>query len=492
MQQVLEETPVHYKRPVERPFTKAEQQNTTILFGGLTHTHDYLLEGALRGLGFNAKFLPTPDNNAFSVGKEYCNRGQCNPTYYTVGNLIKYLRDLQKQGMEDVENKFAFLTAGSCGPCRFGMYEYEYRKALHEAGFPGFRVILFEQNDDFNQSSESGIAFPPAFFITLLKTIMAGDMINELGYKIRPYEVNAGETDKCIAESREILYSTLQNKASIPRSLRRINKLFSAIQVDYSRIKPKVKITGEFWAMTTEGDGNYNLHRWLESEGAEVIADPISNWAEYVFWEHTQSAKDRLGIKKGSASSIIQLGIAKFLFKLYYNSYRSKLSSRPERLPSQQKIADYAKGYYNSRISGGESHMEVGKHIMYFREKKAHLVLSVKPFGCMPSTQSDGVQAKVITDLKDSLFVSIETSGDGEVNVRSRVQMKLYEAKERARKEVADVLNKHGLKLKQVEEYCKKQPLSGMTKIPHYTASSAGNFIEMKAREIKKLGANPN
>ncbi|MBI4715813.1 MAG: hypothetical protein HY760_07760, partial [Nitrospirae bacterium] len=77
--------------------------------------------------------------------------------------------------------------------------------------------------------------------------------------------------------------------------------------------------------------------------------------------------------------------------------------------------------------------MEVGKHILTFQEKKAHLVLSVKPFGCMPSTQSDGVQARVVTDLPDSLFLPIETSGDGEVNFKSRIQMKLYEAKQRAR-----------------------------------------------------------
>jgi len=108
----------HYKRPSERPFTKTERPDTTILFGGLTYTHDYLLEGALKGLGYNAKFLPIPDNNSLSIGKEYGNRGQCNPTYYTVGNLIKYLQHLRKSGEEDLENRFVFFTAGSCGPCR--------------------------------------------------------------------------------------------------------------------------------------------------------------------------------------------------------------------------------------------------------------------------------------------------------------------------------------------------------------------------------------
>ena len=34
--------------------------------------------------------------------------------------------------------------------------------------------------------------------------------------------------------------------------------------------KPIVKITGEFYLQTVEGDPNYNIHRWLEAEGAEV------------------------------------------------------------------------------------------------------------------------------------------------------------------------------------------------------------------------------
>ena len=32
-----------------------------------------------------------PDNSALKFGKEFGNRGQCNPTYFTVGNLVKYL-----------------------------------------------------------------------------------------------------------------------------------------------------------------------------------------------------------------------------------------------------------------------------------------------------------------------------------------------------------------------------------------------------------------
>lgn len=485
----MKKTSQHYKRPSERPLRKEELPDTTILFGGLTYTHDYLLEGAVRGLGYNAKCLPVPDNQSLSIGKEYGNRGQCNPTYYTVGNLIKYLKDLRESGVKNIEDRYVFLTAGSCGPCRFGMYEAEYRRSLQEAGFPRFRVLLVQQSGEFNQGSDSGIEFNARFFITILKAVMAGDLLNALGYKIRPYEINAGETDRCLEESRNILYSTFLHRDPLTQALKKVNKLFSAIRVDYSRIKPKVKVTGEFWAMTTEGEGNYRLQRWLESEGAEIVPEPVSTWVDYVLWEHTQKAWERRGIKKGVLSLILKLNLAKVVFRSFYNRYRSILSFMPDPLVSQRKIASYAKDYYNPRISGGEAHMEVGKHIMCFKEKKAHLVISVKPFGCMPSTQSDGVQTKVITDLQDSLFVSIETSGDSEVNVKSRVQMKLYEAKERARKEVGEILQRKGLTMRQVESFAKNFPLSGMERIPHHVTSTAGNFILYKAVRIKKESA---
>ncbi len=46
-----------------------------------------------------------------------------------------------------------FLTAGACGPCRFGMYVTEYRKALRDAGFDGFRVMLFQQQGGLKQAT---------------------------------------------------------------------------------------------------------------------------------------------------------------------------------------------------------------------------------------------------------------------------------------------------------------------------------------------------
>ena len=100
--------------------------------------------------------IPTPTKADFQAGKEFGNNGQCNPTYFTVGALVNHLarmRDEQGVLVEQILRDHVFVTAGACGPCRFGMYEAEYRLALRNSGFDGFRVLLFQQSGGLDQAA---------------------------------------------------------------------------------------------------------------------------------------------------------------------------------------------------------------------------------------------------------------------------------------------------------------------------------------------------
>src|SRR3954470_21508617 len=239
--------------------TKKERAHVTLLISGLTAAQDFLVEGALRGLGYNVEYFGMSDNAGLQAGKEFGNRGQCNPTYFTVGSLVKHLIDLRDKGgmsAEDVVKNYVFVTAGACGPCRFGMYVTEYRKALRDAGFDGFRVMLFQQTGGLKQASgeELGLQLDPTFFMAIAKALFAGDVINAIGYRIRRYEVEPGATDRALTEVKRGVYDALQNHTSVIMALRRGKKILSQVKVDRTQAKPKVSILGEFWAMTTEGD----------------------------------------------------------------------------------------------------------------------------------------------------------------------------------------------------------------------------------------------
>jgi len=204
-----------FKKPRERAFTASERDKVTILFGGLTWKHESFIQAVFQGSGYRCEMVPTPDVPAFQAGKEFGNNGQCNPTYFTVGNLVRHLQSLEATGLtkDEICDKYVFFTAGSCGPCRFGMYEAEYRYALQNAGFDGFRILLFQQQEGINAASgEPGLKFNVDFGVGMLNALHLGDVMQDVGYQIRPYEVNKGETDVKFKEAIDILSTMLRER----------------------------------------------------------------------------------------------------------------------------------------------------------------------------------------------------------------------------------------------------------------------------------------
>jgi len=109
------------------------------------------------------------------------------------------------------------------------------------------------------------------------------------------------------------------------------------------------------------------------------------------------------------------------------------------------------------------------------------MVLALKPFGCMPSSQSDGVQSAVINKFKDMIFLPIETSGEGEVNAHSRVQMALGEAKVKAKTEFEHCLKSTGKTLQEIHGYIEEHPelKRPFYHVPHRegVAGTAAQFV---------------
>ncbi|MBK5291567.1 MAG: activator of (R)-2-hydroxyglutaryl-CoA dehydratase [Acidobacteriia bacterium] len=528
---------------MERFFTKQERGHTTLLFGGLTWKHEKLVHGAFESLGYKAEIVPAADVAAFQAGKEFGNNGQCNPTYFTVGNLVNFLQRLEAQGLtkQEIIDRYVFLTAGACGPCRFGMYEAEYRLALRNSGFDGFRVMLFQQAGGLSQSDcEAGLEMNLDFFLGILNALNCGDVLNEVAYQIRPYEVHADATDQTLERAMDYMHEVflrrkpwqLEDKMAgflggfkdtaeylgkfvnqltnddLTSSLVRCREMYNEIEIDRLRVKPIVKITGEFWAQTTEGDGNFNMFKFLEKEGAQVVVEPIGTWIVYMIHQVVQRYKDQKGLEEGAVmpplwrldkrakiewtyrNKVAKLRVAEAIFKREYHKLLESLGPLGHHLIDQYELQRLGHPFYNSRAGGGEGHLEVAKNIYYSNKSLAHMVISVKPFGCMPSTQSDGAQAAVVSQYKDMIYLPIETSGEGEVNAHSRVQMALGEAKNKAKREFSEVLAKIGMSVDDLKQFVEEHPETKrpMYEVPHCegVVGVAANFALHIADRAKK------
>ncbi len=530
----------HYRRPMEFRFGPEDRGRVTLLFGGLTRRHDLLIQAAAEGLGYRIEVLPTPTKADYQAGREFCDNGMCNPTYFCAGSLInrlRQLRDEEGRSVEDILRNYAYITAGSCGPCRFGMYESQYRLALRNSGFDGFRVVLFQQNKLDQSSTPSGVELNLRFFLALLNAVLIGDVLNELAHRIRPYETVPGETDRVFERVTERMREALRVKPLRPRTggwaarlaglllpilaredrelfadqllsdhytaaLRGCAAMIDEIDVDFTRPRPICKIVGEFWAQTTDGDGNYRMFSFLEDQGAEVWVEPVVTWIEYMIahaYSRTEEVrgldidpwrnpKGRLRDEIRCRRRLCRLALGLRILGREYDRIRSALGGIARRPADPWELQRLAEPYYTPKLTGGEGHLEVGKTLYYTRHGLVHMVLGLKPFGCMPSTQSDGAQAAVTGHHPDILYVPIETSGEGDINAYSRVQMGLGDAKARCREEFRRALETAGYELEDIRRFCAerrdwRRPLRPIPRHREF-AGTAANFVIDAARHM--------
>jgi predicted nucleotide-binding protein (sugar kinase/HSP70/actin superfamily) len=296
-------------------------------------------------------------------------------------------------------------------------------------------------------------------------------------------------------------------------TVREIKNKFNEVKVDRTKVKPICKVTGEFWAQTTEGDGNFNMFPFLHREGAQLLVEPIATWILYMLHQAKNMYHDRKGLKEGEEApkstqilkkvkmykdykqTIATLTIAEKVFEKEYNRIRAEFNNLPHELASQLEMQRLGHPFYNSRVEGGEGHLEIAKNIYYVNKDLCHMVLSLKPFGCMPSTQSDGVQSAVTSMFKDMIFIPIETSGEGDINAHSRVQMALGEAKAKAKAEFKTTLEKTGYSLEEIKAYVEMH--DELTRpfyiVPHTkgVVGVAANFVLHVSDKMKKEGIKP-
>lgn len=465
-----------YRAYTARPFTRQDREYATIIYGGLHWRIERVIQGVLENLGYRAQPLPAATKQDLLTGRELADIGQCCPTSFTTGNLINFLKsESRRLGTSEATDRYVYVTAGACGACRFGQYHESYQLALRNIGFDALRILLMAQ-DRIEQSGgqSDGFEVNVPFALGMVWAIVCTDVLQDLEYQVRPYEAVPGTTDATVRDAVEELYQLFRTRPHKGRrwsaiawhlgtryfadAMDRIRRKFDAVEIDRLRIKPVVKITGEFYLQTVEGEPNYNIHRWLEEEGAEVIPAALSIWLDYTIRFYVQHFTDYREIERIAAFKVRGLRTLQSVFRWNYGRMRRALGNIPHELPDQYELKRLAEPYYHCGLGAGEGDMLVGKALWAYLHKKAHMICELSPYACLPNTMSVGAMANVLGKHPDLLYAPLEIKGDAEVHALSRCQMILTEAKKRAQREYDEALTRTGLTTEQVRAFLDKHP----------------------------------
>jgi predicted nucleotide-binding protein (sugar kinase/HSP70/actin superfamily) len=452
----------------------------TLLVGGLGSIHDPLLAAALRGVGFEAVALHPATNTGMFRARGLGNHGQCNPAHYSAGAVVEQARR-STLSLPDFAGTHAWLTLGSCGPCRLSSFALEYARVLECAGLGALPVVFLEQLGFVVGALETPLERleQPAAqaAVTALAT---GDAIAALGRFLRPYALDPDAVERLLDCAVGSLACALETGQSVQSHLRELGQRSHAICCDFSRIAPSILLVGEPWATLIDGDPSYDLVRRLGQHGAEVDAPSTVSWLRFRLWEEARRGRAARVGGLPEAEALAMAGADDRLFELARTSARALGMSHPSR-NEQEDVAALAAPHYVADVRGGSVHLEIGRALRALRDRTAHHVVSLKPFGCLPSSGlSDSILGALAERRAAPPFIAIESTGDADATVESRIEMTLDTARTAAEREFASALAE--LRIRRAQAFRELARLPAGTRGPGGPRRYACTAAELLAR----------
>jgi len=389
--------------------------NKTCLIPEMNRIGTHLLAAVFRGFGINAKIMDT--YKGLDLGMEHTSGKECYPCQITMGDILYYMQEEAKRLGDDFDPEdYIYFMPEADGPCRFGMYN-KYQRIVLDS-FPELSRLKIG-----SLSSEDGYSLAGIIEDSRVRdlrkasyfSLVIGDILDRLLWRIRPYEKEPGLTDDFIESSMHLMEETLERLGPAKNFNKILDKLEEVIEEGKRIIdpavpsKPLIGIVGEIY-LRTHVHANQDVIRVLEGFGAEVLNASIAEWVNYTSYDGLRIAKAgfrfalrqfRLGPMKKYLKDIISFGA-----DLFYQEFRQKKVYRRVR-PLIDLAEDHSVGHLEKVLMeedlldfdvGTEACLSIPGIVEYAREGY-NGVVNVYPFTCMPSTITSAVVGPLMNEL---------------------------------------------------------------------------------------------
>ena len=408
------------KKFPDRPhFTPDCKEKHTILAPQMAPIHFELIKTVLQKYGYRILIPKLPDKAAIDLGLRYVNNEMCYPAIVVVGQMISAL----KSGECDPNNTSIILFQ-TCGGCRATNYISVMRRALKFAGFgqvPVFACYGLENETDSFVLSQNCL-------IDTIKASIYGDLLMNVSNRMRPYEINRGETDNLFAKWMIEAKNDLQNGNyfSYRRNIKEIVRQFDSIPISDVK-KPKVGIVGEILVKYHPVANNF-LEKVLHDEGAEVVMPDFVDFFLYI--AHDAIVKRELlgGSRKDAIFAEIFIKFIEFFRLPMKNALKNSKNFRAPH--SIKETARLASNFVSTGNLNGEGWFLTGEMVKLIVEGVENVVC-LQPFACLPNhLTGKGVMHRLRQAYDGANIVAIDCdAGSSEVNQLNRIKLMLTIAK---------------------------------------------------------------
>ena len=407
----------------KKVFTKDMKKDYTILIPMMIPIHFELLEPAVNSCGYNMVLLRECTQHTVETGLKYVNNDACYPSILVTGQMIEAL----ESGKYDV-NKTALIMSQTGGGCRATNYIGFIRKALRDAGFEQVPVISLNV---VGMEKMPGFKLTPKMMDKMIKAVLLGDLLQKMLHKNRAYEVKKGDTDKVfdkwMEKSKKLV--TKCTNSEFKQAIYDMVDDFEKIEVDMTKIKPKVGIVGEVLIKYHPFGNNY-VADLLEKEGAEVVLPDFMGFVKFMT-THKITFNQLLNSNKISATvSKIALKLINLMEK---DTKMALEKSNKNYLPTCDiyHLEDKVKDILSIGNQTGEGWFLTAEMVEYIENDIPNIVC-VQPFACLPNhVVGKGVIKTIRSKYPNANITPVDYDpGASETNQANRIKLMMAVAKD--------------------------------------------------------------
>jgi predicted nucleotide-binding protein (sugar kinase/HSP70/actin superfamily) len=369
-----------------------------------------LITAGISSEGFDAKAANIPTMEELRYGRAHSSCKECLPLQLTVGTLIKYAKN---KNPDDVI--VYFMPENREGPCRFGQYSSFMKNLIRKEKIVDTAVI--------SPYADEGYAGLP-MYRAIVGTI-AGDVLDDIKNALKVLAVDKKQALKIFDEEFEELKGAFADKKKKPLvQLKSMVKNLNTIPLKYPLSKAKViSLIGEIY-VRRDSFSRQNLEDKLAEKGFIVKVAPVLEWFHYlvyVFRHNIHNMKYSLAKKAMLQTKAYGLYL---LEKKVKNVFKDSELYDFE-LVDVEDVINHSKHLMSPKL-GGEAILTIGSGL---KEVLSHAcgVISVGPFGCMPSRLAEAILSEEmnaagkeaasgkkvrIHGLSHLPFLAIETDGN--------------------------------------------------------------------------------
>ena len=397
----------------------------TLLAPNMLPMHFDLFKKILANHGYNMVVLNNEGPEVVQRGLESVHNDTCYPALLVIGQMI----DALKSGKYDLDNTALVMTQTG-GGCRASNYIHLLRKALVKQGLEHVPVISLNMS---GLDKESPLQFK--FTIKLIRDLFAGiiygDMLLFLFNKVRPYEINPGETDAlrlkwCQYMADELAKGRGLSNRSVAKYLAKMVEEFEAIPVENVK-RVKVGIVGEIYVKYA-ALGNNHLEDFLHSEGCEVMLPGLLNFMLFSFDNRVEDIR----LYGGSKIKKIAVQLAMKYIEQLEGTFRKAIANSRFDVPASfAEIREMANGVISHGCKMGEGWLLTAEMIELTRGGYENIV-AAQPFGCLPNhIVAKGMIRKIRETYPQANIVPVDYDpGATRVNQENRIKLMLAVARE--------------------------------------------------------------